>query len=208
MRKWETDPRQACCSAPVGKELTCWGHRGRKQSSVSFGYVCVAAIMLPWRDCSARLDTGVVEGGAGWIIQYIFSETIQSMWTEISTSLSVGLYCIGLCISIRFLLLFLSVCCFHRGWHIYLYRPSVLLFNTIAGLIDFSTARCAQRVRLQLCDMTWAQVLSLRSIAARRDALNIQQPCWISLWCLAGFIFLEWSVRCLLFTESVSVFFF
>lgn len=71
-----------------------------------------------------------------WIIQYIFSETIQSMWTEISTLLSVGLYCIGLCISIRFLLpfLFLSVCCFNSGWHIYLYRPSVLLFNTIAGL--------------------------------------------------------------------------
>lgn len=132
------------------------------------------------------------------------------MWTEISTLLSVGLYSIGLCISIRFLLLFLflSVRCFHGGcWHIYLYRPSVLLFNTIAGLIDFSTAGSAQRG--SGCAI-WRELelLSLRSIAAGREALNIQRQWWISLWRLAGFISWKWSVRWFLFTGDVSVFYF
>lgn len=121
------------------------------------------------------------------------------MWTEIFTLLSVGLYCIGLCISIRFLLLFLSVCCFHRGWHIYLYRPLVLLFSTIAGLIDFSTGRsaqsgcsCASWRELNSCHCDWSQF--------REKALNFQLCCWISLWRLAGFIFWKWGVRWFLFT--------
>lgn len=53
--------------------------------------------------------------------------------------------------------------------------------------------------------MTRAELLSLRSKAALRKALNIQHQCWISLWCLAGFIFWKWSVRCVLFCFFCSL---
>lgn len=128
------------------------------------------------------------------------------MWTEISTLLLMGLYCIGLCISIRFLLvfLFLSVCCFQRGWHIYLYRPLVLLFNAIAGLIDFSTARSAQRG----CSyVIWRklELLTLQSIAASETTL--QTFSWTSLLMSGWFHFLEMKCKLLffLFAENISV---
>lgn len=192
MRKWENPEKKN----PVVQLLLArtWptGDRGRQhwchrlsQHWLSFVWLpscCHGGIVQP--DC---LDW-ILVCLRGWIIQYIFSETIQSMWTEISTLLLVGLYCIGLCISIRFLLLFLFllVCCFHRGWHIYLYRPSVLLFNTIPGLIDFSTALSAQRG----CGCAiWRELKSCHCDRSQlgEKALNVQHRCWIGLWWFGWF---------------------
>ncbi len=161
---------------------------------------CHGGIVQP--DC---LDW-ILECLRGWIIQYIFSESIQNMWTEISTLLSVGLYCIGLCISIRFLLLFffLSVCCFHRGWHIYLYRPSVLLCNTTAGLIDFSTGRSAREAAAVRHDASWTPATAI-DCSREKKLWTFQHRCWIicDVW-LVSFSW-KWSARCFVFTENISV---
>lgn len=125
------------------------GSRGREEHwwlglSQHWLKFCTAAFMLPLRDCTAwlpRLGADVSEGVNHTI--YILRNNTE----YVKRAFHFIVDCIGLCISIRFLLifLFLPVCCVQRGWHISLYRPLVLLFNTITGLIDFSTARPAQR---------------------------------------------------------------
>lgn len=54
--------------------------------------------------------------------------------------------------------------------------------------------------------MTRAELLSLRLIAAQRKSSELSASALkFSLWCLAGFIFCKWGVRCLLFTGNISV---
>lgn len=102
------------------------------------------------------------------------------MWTEISTLLLVGLYCIGLCISI-----FSSFLQYAVSFHILAHssvQTSVLLFNAIADLID--SARPAERkAAAEWCDASW------------RTVTAIDRSCgvWITLWCLAGLISLRIS---------------
>lgn len=101
--------------------------------------------MLPWRDCTAwlpRLDTGVCLRRVNYTI-YIFRNNTEYVNRDFHFIVGGVILYRPLYIhqvssfSFSMLILFYFI---HRAWHMYLYRPSVLLFNTIAGLIDFSTA--------------------------------------------------------------------
>lgn len=145
----KTIPRHTHCSAPVSKELSCRGAEGGNSADVidsafveSF-YDCYRVAMLGLYSLTDSRVSGWV-GEQGELYKIYFQDQYRVCERRCPLYCPWGLHIIGLCISIRFFLLFLSLC-FHRGWRIYLYRPSVLLFNTIAGLIDFSTVHSAQR---------------------------------------------------------------
>lgn len=80
----ETDPRLTPCSAPVGQELTT-GDRGRERHwrhrlSQRWLGVCMAAIMLLWRNCTAwlpRLLLCVWGGSRANYTTYIFRNNTE-----------------------------------------------------------------------------------------------------------------------------------